>query len=495
MDGSSVIFIVMPIVIPLVLFVGIALPYLADSRSGRKDRDMHTTFAARQGSGPVRPRVLIVGAGFAGLKAARALRHADADVTIVDGHDYHTFQPLLYQVSTGYLAPEEVGAALRAVFRRQANVRVRVGKATRLDYPGRALVLQDGSTLGFDYLIVAAGAEANFFGVPGMREHGWPLYTLPDAVRLRRHLLSALEHATAAGPAAAPINVVVAGGGPTGVETAGALTSMARELAGPAVTLRVTLVEATSRLLNGFSTHSSQTALADLRRRGVEVRLGQTVQDADARHVTLSGGERIQTGTVIWAAGVKANSVSRGLGLKMNDHGKIVVDSRLQVPDHPEVFAAGDVAAATQPPSGQPLPMLAPVAIQTGRHAGQQVARLISGKPLTDFRYRDKGVVAVLGRGDAVTELPLIPGPPGRYQLRIGGRLAWLLWLGVHIVYLIGFRNRLQVLIDWAWKYFTSRGAGAILLEQAQDLTPDITVTDRMPFSADGGSRNRRPVI
>ena len=255
MDGSIVIFIVMPIVIPLVLFAGIALPYLADSRSGRKDRDMHTTFAARQGSGPVRPRVLIVGAGFAGLKAARALRHADADVTIVDGHDYHTFQPLLYQVSTGYLAPEEVGAALRAVFRRQANVRVRVGKATRLDYPGRALVLQDGSTLGFDYLIVAAGAEANFFGVPGMREHGWPLYTLPDAVQLRRHLLSALEHATAAGPAAAPINVVVAGGGPTGVETTGALTSMARELAGPAVTLRVTLVEAAS----GCSTASART--------------------------------------------------------------------------------------------------------------------------------------------------------------------------------------------------------------------------------------------
>jgi len=161
--------------------------------------------------------------------------------------------------------------------------------------------------------------------------------------------------------------------------------------------------------------------------------------------VTLSGGERIQTGTVIWAAGVKANSVSRGLGLEVNDHGRIVVDSRLQVPDHPGVFAAGDVAAVTQPPSGQqPLPMLAPVAIQTGRHAGQQVARLISGKSLTDFRHRDKGVVAVLGRGDAVTELPLIPGPPGRYQLRIGGRLAWLLWLGVHIVYLIGFRNRLQ---------------------------------------------------
>jgi NADH dehydrogenase len=472
-------------------------PYIAGSRSGRKRRGGQTTRVAQQGSGPVRsrPRVLIVGAGFGGLNAARALRRTDAEVTIVDGHDYHTFQPLLYQVSTGYLAPEEVGAALHAVFRRQSNVRVRVAKAAWLDYPARALVLQDGSTLGFDYLIVAAGAEVNFFGVPGVREHGWPLYTLPDAVRLRRHLLSVLEQAAAPGAAAAPINVVVVGGGPTGVETAGALTSMARELAGPAVTLRVTLVEATPRLLNGFSTHSSQTALADLRRRGVEVRLGQTVQAADARQVILSGGERIQTDAVIWAAGVRASNLVRGLGLEVNDHGRIVVDFRLQVRDHPDVFAVGDVAAATQPPFGEPLPQLAPVAIQTGRHAGEQVARLINGKSLTDFRYRDKGVVAVLGRGDAVAELPLIPGPPGRYQLRIGGRLAWLLWLSVHIFYLIGFRNRLQVLIDWAWKYFTSRGGGAILLEQPQDATRQVTVPDRTPAPVPSGADTVRSVV
>jgi NADH dehydrogenase len=379
---------------------------------------------------------VIIGAGFAGLNAAHAPRRADADVTIVDGHDYHTFQPLLYQVSTGYLAPEEVGAALRAVFRRQANVRVRIGKASGLDYPAHALVLQDGSRLDFDYLIVAAGAEANFFGIPGMREHAWPLYTLPDAIRLRRHLLSTLEQA-AARHDAGPINVVVAGGS-TGVETAGALISMARELGEPAARLQVTLVEPTRRLLNGFSTRSSRAALADLRRRGVDVRLGQTVQAANARHVTLGDGEQIQTSTVIQAAGVTANGLGRGLGLHVSDHGRIVVNSRLQAADHPDVFAAGDLAAVTQPPSGQPLPMLAPVAIQSGRHAGRQVARLISGEPLTDFRYRDKGVVAVLGRGDAVAELPLIPGAPGRYQLRIRGRLAWLLWLGVHIVYLIG---------------------------------------------------------
>ncbi len=317
---------------------------------------------------------MIVGAGFAGLNAAHSLRRADADVTIVDGDDYHTFQPLLYQVSTGYLAPEEVGAALRAVFCRQANGRVRIGKASGLDYPAHALVLQDGSRLDFDYLIVAAGAEANFFGIPGMREHAWPLYTLPNAIRLRRHLLSTLEQA-AARHDAGPINVVVAGGGSTGVETAGALISMARELGEPAARLQVILVEATRRLLNGFSTRSSRAALADLRRRGVDVRLGQTAQTANARHVTLGGGEQIQTGTVIWAAGVRANGLGRGLGLDVSDHGRIVVNSRLQAADHPDVFAAGDVAAVTQPPSGQPMPMLAPVAIQSGRHAGRRTRR------------------------------------------------------------------------------------------------------------------------
>ena len=181
-------------------------------------------------------------------------------------------------------------------------------------------------------------------------------------------------------------------------------------------------MEATRRLLNGFSTRSSRAALAGLRRRGVDVRLGQTIQAANARHVTLGDGEQIQTSTVIWAAGVTANGLGRGLGLHVSDHGRIVVDSRLQAADHPDVFAVGDLAAVTQPPSGQPLPMLAPVAVQSGWHAGRQVARLMSGEPLTDFRYRDKGVVAVLGRGDAVAELPLIPGAPGRHQLRIRGR-------------------------------------------------------------------------
>jgi NADH dehydrogenase len=421
-----------------------------------------------------RPHIVVLGAGFAGLNAAHALRRFDVEITLLDKNNYHTFQPLLYQVSTGYLPPEEVGAALRAVFRRQSNLAVRVGEVVQVNWAKRVLWCRDRSTVAFDYLILAAGAETNFFSVPGMREHGWPLYTLTDAVRLRRHLLSTLEwEAQNAGPGPARITIVVVGGGPTGVETAGALTSMAHEVVGPVANLAVTLVEAGPRLLSGLSPRSSQRALTDLCRRGVKVRLNRSVQAADTEGVSLSGGERIQTNTVIWAAGVQASGISRALGLELNHRGQVIVDPQLRVPDHPNVFAAGDLAVVTPAPHERPLPMLAPVAIQTGRHAGDQVARLVEGRPLTAFHYRDKGLMAVLGRGDAVAELPLIPGATSRYRLQFGGLVAWLLWLGVHIIYLISFRNRLQVLIDWAWNYFTSRGAGAILIEPPDE--PSVT--------------------
>lgn len=436
------------------------------------------SFASVSGPGGRRPHIVVLGAGFAGLNAAHALRRVDADVTLLDKNNYHTFQPLLYQVSTGYLPPEEVGAALRAVFRRQTNLTVRVGEVAGVNWEQRVLHCQDGATVDFDYLILAAGAQTNFFGVPGMREHSWPLYTLTDAVRLRRHLLVTLEHAARdAGPGGRRIPIVVVGGGPTGVETAGALSSMAHELVGPAAHLAVTLIEAGPRLLAGLSPRSSQRALIDLCRRRVTVRLNQSVAAADAHTVTLADGERLPTNTVIWAAGVQANGLSGALGLELNHRGQIVVDAQLQVPDHPRVFVAGDLAAIPTTPDGRRLPMLAPVAIQTGRHAGKQVARLIKGQPLRPFRYRDKGVMAVLGRGDAVAELPLLSDSSGRYRLQFGGLTAWLLWLGVHIVYLISFRNRLQVLIDWAWNYFTSRGVGAILVDPP-DPPPANTLTN-----------------
>lgn len=438
---------------------------------------------ARTGSGMCgRQHVVVVGGGFAGMNAAHALRHSSADVTLVDQHNYNTFQPLLYQVSTGYLPAEEVGAALRSVFGRQHNLTVRVGTAAAVDWTDRTLRLQDSSALDYDYLILATGAETNFFGIAGMAAHAWPLYTLADAVRLRTHLLVEIEHAVGLAPSGgAQLTVVVVGGGATGVETAGALASMAREVVGPVATLRVILVEAGGRLLTSFSARSSRRALEHLRRGGVDVRLGRTVAAADAQGVTLDGGERIETGTVVWAAGVQANGLGHALGLELTRHGRVLVDQWLQVPNHPGVFVAGDLAAATaagrqaaSEPSA-PLPMLAPVAIQTGRHVGEQVAQLIEGKPLARFQYHDKGMLAVLGRGDAVAELPLPLGAnsAGRYPLRFAGLPAWLLWGGVHIVYLIGFRNRIKVLVDWGWSYLTSRGAGAILLRSTDGLQPD----------------------
>jgi len=411
-----------------------------------------------------RPQVVVVGGGFAGINAAHALAHSDVDVTLVDRHNYHTFQPLLYQVGTGYLPPEEVGAALRSVFHQQTNLSVRVAVVASVNWTGQRLALADGATLCFDYLILAAGAETNFFGIAGMAEHAWPLYTMADAVALRTHLLGTIEQVIGSGQSAdASITTVVVGGGPTGVETAGALASMANEVVGPVATLKVILIEAGPRLLNAFSERSSARALDDLRHRSVDVRLDRMVEGADAGGVTLGGGERIATNTVIWAAGVQANGLGRTLGLQLN-RGRLVVDPYLQVPDHPNVFVAGDLAAVAAREPSALLPMLAPVAIQAGRHAGEQVARVIAGKSLTRFRYHDRGMMAVLGRGDAVAELPLLPSLSGRYRLRFGGLPAWLLWVSVHIAYLICFSNRIKVLLDWGWNYFTSRGAGAILV-------------------------------
>ncbi len=421
-----------------------------------------------------RPRVVVVGGGFAGMNAAQALADTDADVTLIDRRNYHTFQPLLYQVSTGYLPAEEVGAALRSVFHRQANLTVRVAVVVSADWTDRTLRLADGSALDFDYLILAAGAETNFFDIAGMAEHAWPLYTLADAVALRTHLLATLEAVANAKPETdAQVTIVVVGGGPTGVETAAALASMTHDVVRPAaMTLRVVLVETGPRLLNVFHHRSSERALRDLRHRGVEVRLSQSVEAADDHGVTLADGERIESNTVIWAAGVQANGLAGALGLKL-DRGRVVVDQDLQVPGRPNVFVAGDLAAVNSLQPGSLLPMLAPVAIQAGRHAGEQVTRLITGAPLARFRYRDKGIMAVLGRGDAVAELPLPLGADSssRYRLRFGGRPAWLLWSGVHIAYLICFSNRIKVLLDWGWNYFTSRGTGAILIG-----TPDTRV-------------------
>jgi NADH dehydrogenase len=394
----------------------------------------------------------VVGAGFAGLNVVHELRDAKVDITLVDRNNFHTFQPLLYQVATAYLPAEQVGTNIRTLFQNYDNVEVEVADVEGVDWSTNTLQLEHERTVRFDYLVVATGATTNYFDIPGMAQNAWPLYTLADASVLRRHLLADLETSVLdhkRDPHESTI--VVIGGGPTGVEMAGALTSMAGDLLHQdAQDLHVVLVEALPRLLNNFSEKSGRRALADLRRRGVDVRLGAMVASADSEGITFKDGTRIDAKTIVWAAGVKANVLGERLGLETGRGGAIVVNPDLRTPSHPHVFAAGDGAFIKD----NPVPQLAPAAIQGGKHVGKQIQRLVKGKTTDRFTYRNKGIMAVIGRGNAVAELP--------GKLKFGGLLAWLLWLVVHVMYLVGFRNKLKVLIDWGWSYVSARGSNAV---------------------------------
>ena len=402
------------------------------------------------------PRVVVIGAGFAGLGVARRLRRRGAQVTLVDRHNFHTFQPFLYQVATAGLAPGDIAYPVRAVFGRDANVTFRHGRAVDVDLDARTVRLADGYVLGYDHLVLATGAAAEFFGVPGAAEHAHPLYTLADARRLRNHILGCLEAADAHPEdfdGGAPVFVVV-GGGPTGVETSGALVELLdvsirrdRLRLDPART-KVVLVEAGDRLLNGFSEHSGRYAARTLQARGVDVRLGTAVQEVTDTGVRLAGGEVLDAATVIWAGGVTVDGTLAGsLPTPHTRGGRVEVAPDLSVKGHPEVFVAGDDAAVPRGPQTPDLcPQVAPVAIQSGEHVGRQILRRMAGQDTVPFRYRDKGMAATIGRRAAIAELHR--GPTLR------GTIGWLGWLVLHLVYLIGFRNRVIVLINWWWRYF-----------------------------------------
>ena len=408
-----------------------------------------------------RPQVVIVGAGFGGLATARSLADAAVDVTLVDRHNFHTFQPLLYQVATSGLASADVAYPVRGIVARQANLAFRQATVIGADLEGRIVHLHhddhDVADLPFDHLVVAAGATANTFGIPGVDRHGFPLYNLADAVRLRNHVLERFEAAEAR-PALVDdgaLTFVVVGGGPTGVEVAGALTELfhrvlRRDLPRlPVERARVVLVEMQDQLLAPFRAPSQRHALETLTERGVEVRLGAQVARVRADRVVLDDGEELAAHTLVWAAGVQANPLGRALGLATGRAGRIVVGADLQVPGRPGVWAIGDVAAiASGGRDGELLPQLAPVAIQSGRFVGAQIAAATTGRaPATSFRYRDKGTMATIGRSRAVAELPL--------GIRLWGLPAWLAWLGLHLVMLAGFRNRISVFANWAWNWLT----------------------------------------
>lgn len=402
------------------------------------------------------PRVVVVGAGFAGLSAARALAGKPVDVVVVDQHNFHTFLPLLYQVATAGLDPSDVAYPVRAVFGRHGNVTFRHGKVTAVDLAERTLSLADGTSLHYDHLVVATGAAAAFFSVPGAAEHSRPLYTLADARRLRNHLLSTLEMADARPElfdGAAPVFVVV-GGGPTGVETAGALVellevSLKRDrLRIDPVRTRVVLVDMADKLLTAFRSEAGSYAASTLRGRGVEVRLGAGVAEVAPKGVRLTNGDWIDADAVVWAGGVTVDGTLAGSMDTPHGRGsRVTVEPDLSLEGHPEVSVVGDAAAVPlRPGSDETCAQLAQVAIQSGKHAARQVVARIDGRPTRPFRYRDKGIMATIGRRAAVA------------QLRVGpvvvGTLGWLMWLGLHLVYLIGFRNRAAVILNWTWRYF-----------------------------------------
>jgi NADH:ubiquinone reductase (H+-translocating) len=407
-----------------------------------------------------RPHVVIVGGGFGGLYAARALAGAPVRVTLLDRRNHHLFQPLLYQVATAALNPADIATPLRSILRRAANVTVLLAEVRSVDLAARRLALPDGE-LAYDGLVLAAGAGHSYFGHDDWEPLAPSLKTLEDALEIRRRVLVAYEEAERQpdGPEQrALLTSVVIGGGPTGVELAGALAEISRETIArdfrriDPTRARIVLLEGGPRVLSAFPDPLPARAAESLTRIGVEVRTGATVTRVTPDAVWL-GGEEIRARTVLWAAGVAAAPLGRTLGVPLDRAGRVIVERDLSIPGHPEAFAIGDLCAFTGA-DGRPLPGLAPVALQQGRAAARNVLRRLAGEPTEPFRYHDRGTMATIGRAAAVAAV-------GR--VRLSGLLAWLAWLFVHIAFLIGFRNRFLVIFQWAWAYLSwQRGARLI---------------------------------
>jgi NADH:ubiquinone reductase (H+-translocating) len=401
----------------------------------------------------VRPQVVIVGAGFAGLDAARALRRANLDITVVDRHNHHVFQPLLYQVATAALSPGDIASPIRWILRRQANVRVLLATVSAIDHATKAVVLDDGTQLPFDYLILAPGATHSYFGRDDWAAQAPGLKTLDDALAMRRRMLLAFEEAEREENADRRrhlLTFVLIGGGPTGVELAGALAEIARHTLREEFdtidpeSARIILIEAGPSILPSFPESLRASARRALRKLGVEVWEQAKVTDIASEAVTV-GEARLAAHTIIWAAGVAGSPLGASLGVAVDRVGRVIVQEDLSVPEHPSIFVAGDLAGFTHQ-GGRQLPGVAQVAKQQGAHAARNVLRRIEQQPTTPFRYRDPGNMATVGRAHAVADFG---------WARVSGFAGWLLWLFVHIMFLVGFRNRLSVLLQWGASYMT----------------------------------------
>ena len=429
------------------------------------------------------PHVVILGGGFSGLYAAQALRRAPLRITLVDRRNFHLFQPLLYQVATGWLSPADIASPLRAVLKRQRNTQVLLAEAIDINIVNRQIVLTDG-VLSYDTLIVATGAHPHYFGHEQWADVAPSLKTIEDATEIRRRILFAFETAERASDpeqVRAWLTFVIVGGGPTGLELAGTLGELARDTLkhdfrhiDPAAA-RILVVESAQRLLPSYPPQLSAKAAAALEELGVQTHAGAIVTDIQPASVTIRSGEQnesIPTHTVLWAAGVQASPLGRivatAAGAELDRAGRVVVEPDLSVSGHPEIFVIGDLAHCRDP-QRQPLPGIAPVAMQQGRYVAQLIQQRLRGRSLPAFRYKDRGNMAIIGRAQAVADLG---------WLQFSGLFAWLAWLFIHLINLVEFENRLLVAIQWAWNYFTrNRSARLITGEHERALLSNKPVS------------------
>jgi len=413
-------------------------------------------------SANTRPRVVVLGGGFAGIGAARTLKDVDVDVVVIDRHDYHTFQPLLYQVATDLLPQSTVGHPLRDLFNEQPNARVHKTAVTRIDLAQREVQLADMAPLAYDYLVLGLGAEVNYFGVEGAAEHAFPLYTLPDALRLKEHILGRWEAADK-DPSLiedGAVNVVIVGGGPTGVESAGSVAELYRNLFVkdypdiPQEKARIVLVEAGPQIFAMFKAKLRTYAEKALDKRGVEIQTGEVVESITPTRVKLKSGAVLPAHTLIWGAGLQANRLVQSLGIELEKGNRVPAEPDLSVVGHSEVFAVGDIGWITDTKKGAVLPQLGSVALETGKHAGENIARLVEGKETEPFEYFDKGTMATIGRGAAVIQMPR-----GRTMT---GRAAALAWGSVHLALLSTGEDRAKAIVEWTWAGFSHERSARI---------------------------------
>ncbi len=407
-----------------------------------------------------RKKVVVVGAGFAGLSAVETLYRENTDILLIDRHNFATFQPLLYQVATAGLNPGDVSFPIRTLLRKYPQVRFRQGELSKLTPESNLIELEDGSKIGYDYLILAFGATSNYFGVKGAAEYSHAIYTLDDALSVRNRIFHQFELAAAHGITEGCLTFVVVGGGATGVEMAGASAELCdRALRTdytsiPKSLVRVILIEQRDKILEAFDDPLSQYALEELKRRGVEVLLNSVVDEVTTDRVHLKGDRDIPYGILIWAAGVGAPTLTSTLNVPQGRGGRILVESDLRVTGYDNIFAVGDIAAASS--NDEIVPQLAQPALQEGKHAALQIKNLISSAPTASFVYKDRGTMATIGRRAAVAQL--------KGGIDLTGWLAWMAWLVLHLITLLGARNKLSVLINWLWHYVSwGKGPRVIL--------------------------------